>query len=207
MLLKAIKEKLNSQDISILYKEVGYNSLKKFILSLEKLKSIDSIYNWIYSGHYDLVFNAKDFLINLCDALKIDKSFVNKEIQEVENFYIEQERFKNSYIFINTNFKRNSEPIIALALCERFRRISLYKNEELLFKSKDVILKIVSDIIHNHYTNNKDGLVLWGKIENYVLHLFREIYAFDTAGNLINSINNISQEKAVIIIKNKELEL
>ncbi len=189
MLLKTIKEKLNSQNISILYKEVGYNSLKKFVLSLEKLKSIDSIYNWIYRGHYDLVFNAKDFLINLCDALKIDKSFVNKEIQELESFYIEQEKFKNSYIFINTNFKRNSEPIIALALCEKFRRISLYKNQELFFKPKNELLKIVSDIIHNHYANNKDGLVLWGKVENYVLHLFGEIYAFDTDGNLINSIN------------------
>ena len=186
MLLKAIKEKLNSQDISILYKKVGYNSSKKFILTLDKLKSIDSIYNWIYSGHYDLVFNAKDFLINLCDVLKIDKIFVNQEIQKVENFYIEQERFKNSYIFVNTNFKRKSEPIIALALCEKFRRISLYKNEELLFKSKDEILKTVSDIIHNHYINNKDGLVLWGNIENYVLYLFGEFYTFDTDGNLIN---------------------
>lgn len=186
MLLKTIKEKLNSQDISILYKKVGYNSVKKFILSLEKLKSVDSVYNWIYSGHYDLVFNAKDFLIHLCDVLGIDKSFVNEEIQKVEKFYIEQEKFKNSYIFVNTNFKRNSEPIIALALCEKFRRISLYKNEELLFKSKDVILKIVSDIIHNHYLNNKDGLVLWGRIKMYVLYLFGEIYSFNTDGNLIN---------------------
>ncbi len=186
MLLKTINEKLNSQDISTLYKKVGYNSSKKFILTLEKLKSINSICNWIYSGHYDLVFNARDFLINLCDVLKIDKILVNQEIQKVENFYIEQEKFKNSYIFVNTNFKRNSEPIIALALCERFRRISLYKNEELLFKSKDEILKTVSDIIHNHYINNKHGLLLWGKIENYVLYLFGEFYTFDTDGNLIN---------------------
>lgn len=207
MILKTIKEKLNSQDIPTLYKKIGYNSSKKFILTLEKLESTDSIYNWIYSGHYDLVFNAKDFLINLCDVLKIDKSFVNEEIQKVENLYTEQERFKNSYIFVNTNFKRKSEPIVALALCERFRRISLYKNEKLLFKSKDEILKIVSNIIYNHYVNNKDGLVLWGKIENYLLHLFDEIYTFDTKGNLINSINDKLEQKVVIIIKNKELGL
>jgi hypothetical protein len=69
----------------------------------------------------------------------------------------------------------------------------LYKNQELFFKSKNELLKIVSDIIHNHYVNNKDGLVLWGRIEKYVLYLFGEFYTFDTDGNLINLINDKSE--------------
>ena len=48
MLIKTINEKLNTIDISTLHKKVGYNSSKKFIETLEKLKSTRNSYDWLY---------------------------------------------------------------------------------------------------------------------------------------------------------------
>jgi len=204
MLIKTIKEKLTTQDISSLHKKVGYNTSKKFIETLDKLISTNSIYDWIYSGHYDLVYNSKDFLTKLCEVLDISKSLLNDEINKAVEYCKEEERFKSSYIFINTNFKRKSEPIFALALCEKFRNISLYKKEDLLFKSIKEILDILSNQIKSHYEENIDKLSIWGKIVSYQVHLFDKTYVFDINGKLREDENEVFESKATISINNKE---
>lgn len=205
MLIKTINEKLNTIDISTLHKKVGYNSSKKFIETLEKLKSTRNSYDWLYCSHYDLVYSSKDFLIKLCEVLEIDETLVDDEIKKAVAYYKEQEKFKSSYIFVNTNFKRKSEPIFALALCEKFRNISLYKNEDLLFKSIEEILNILSIQINSHYEKNIDGLKIWGKIVNYQVHLFDKIYLFDVNGNLLEYANEVSESRATIFVNNKKL--
>lgn len=205
MLIKTINEKLNTIDISTLHKKVGYNSSRKFTVTLEKLKSINSTYDWIYTSHYDLVYSSKDFLIKLCEVLEIDKTLVDDEIKKAVACYKEQEKFKSSYIFVNTNFKRKSEPIFALALCEKFRNISLYKNEDLLFKSIEEILNILSIQINSHYEENIKGLSIWGTIASYQVHLFDKIYVFDVNGNLLEYANEVFESKATILVNNKKL--
>ncbi len=205
MLIKTINEKLNTIDISTLHKKVGYNSSKKFIETLEKLKSTRNSYDWLYCSHYDLVYSSKDFLIKLCEVLEIDEILVDDEIKKAVLYYKEQEKFKSSYIFVNTNFKRKSEPIFALALCEKFRNISLYKKENLLFKSIEEILNNLSFQIKSHYEENNGGLKIWRKIVNYQVHLFDKIYVFDVNGNLLEYANEVSESRATIFVNNKKL--
>ena len=205
MLIKTINEKLNTIDISTLHKKVGYNSSKKFIETLEKLKSTRNSYDWLYCSHYDLVYSSKDFLIKLCEVLEIDEILVDDEIKKAVAYYKEQEKFKSSYIFVNTNFKRKSEPIFALALCEKFRNISLYKKENLLFKSIEEILNNLSFQIKSHYEENNGGLKIWRKIVNYQVHLFDKIYVFDVNGNLLEYANEVSESRATIFVNNKKL--
>ena len=205
MLIKTINEKLNTIDISTLHKKVGYNSSKKFIETLEKLKSTRNSYDWLYCSHYDLVYSSKDFLIKLCEVLEIDEILVDDEIKKAVLYYKEQEKFKSSYIFVNTNFKRKSEPIFALALCEKFRNISLYKKENLLFKSIEEILNNLSFQIKSHYEENNGGLKIWRKIVNYQVHLFDKIYLFDVNGNLLEYANEVSESRATIFVNNKKL--
>ncbi|WP_121628918.1 hypothetical protein [Poseidonibacter antarcticus] len=152
MLIKTIKEKLNSTDIGNLYKKVGYNSSKKFIKTLNKLKSTNSTYAWIYSANYDLVYNSKDFLTKLFDVLDINESLVDDEINKVREYYEEKEKFRNSYIFVNTYFRRKNEPIFPLAFCEKYRNISLYRREDLLFKSNGKLRKNVEKVSESKAT-------------------------------------------------------
>ena len=88
-----------------------------------------------------------------------------------------------NYIYIDTGFVRQSEPIFALAIFESKRRIPLSKIED-LNKPRSQVLAKVSNFVKNHYTTYIDGLYIWGQIKSYQLHLFNEIYQFDINGNL-----------------------
>lgn len=111
-----------------------------------------------------------------------------------------QKQSITNYIFVNTNFKRKSEPIFALALLEPKRRISLSKIEGLLDKSTNEILNDISNLVKNHYIEYKDGLYIWGKIASYQVHLFDVIYQFDIEGNLIETNEVVPESMATMRI-------
>jgi len=96
-------------------------------------------------------------------------------------------KFKDSYIFINTNFRRKSQPIFALAFCEGQRNIALDKNN-LIFKSDKEVFQIISDTIKNHYISTNGKIGIWGNVVNYAYHHNDgKVYVFDKYGNQIDS--------------------
>ena len=201
MIFEDIKEKIKLQNKTLLAKELGYSNSIKFEITLNKFLQFSTLYEWFQCGHYDLVNTAEDFFIKLSKALKIDEDTINNEIENITLFKHEVEKFKDSYIFVNTNFKRKNEPIFALALCENQRRISLYKKENLLFKSTDEILEILSIEIKKHYLQNSYKLGIWGKIVSYQVHIFDTIYTFDTNGSLKSNDVIIFENKATLKYK------
>ncbi len=201
MILEDIKEKIKLQNKILLAKELGYSNSTKFEITLNKFLQFSTLNEWFQCGHYDLVNTAGDFFIKLSKALKIDEDTINNEIKNITLYKKEIEKFKDSYIFVNTNFKRKNEPIFALALCENQRRISLYKNENLLFKSIDEILEILSKEIKKHYLLNSDKLGIWGKIVSYQVHIFDTIYTFDTNGSLKSNDVIVFENKATLKYK------
>ena len=201
MIFEDIKEKIKLQNKTLLAKELGYSNLTKFEITLNKFLQFSTLYEWFECGHYDLVNTAQDFFIKLSKVLKIDENTINNEIKNITLYKHEVEKFKDSYIFVNTNFKRKNEPIFTLALCENQRRISLYKNENLLFKSLDEIIEILSIEIKKHYLQNSDKLGIWGKIVSYQVHLFDTIYILDTNGNLKSNDLIVFENKAILKYK------
>jgi len=201
MLFKLIKEKINLYNKDDLSKKLGYSNQVKFEETLNKFLQFLNIYQWFEKGHYDLVNNAEDFFIKLSKALNIEDSLIHKELKKTEFYRQEVEKFKDSYIFVNTNFKRKNEPIFALAFCENQRRISLYKIENLLFKTIDEIFEILSKEIKKHYLQNKGTLRIWGKIVSYQVHIFDTIYTFDTNGKLRSNDVIVFENKATLKYK------
>ena len=201
MIFEDIKEKIKFQNKTLLTKELGYSNSTKFEKTLNKFFQFSTLYGWFQCGHYDLVNTAEDFFIKLSKALKIDENTINNKIKNITLYKHEVEKFKDSYIFVNTNFKRKNEPIFALALCENQRRISLYKNENLLFKTTDEILEILSIEIKKHYLQNSDKLGIWGKIVSYQVHLFDTIYILDTNGSLKSNDVIVFENKATLKYK------
>lgn len=136
--------------------------------------------------------------INIKDTMyrqRIIKMTIGQKIPSVPKIYTEEEiqinkelaKFKESYIFVNTNFKRKTEPIFALASCESQRNVSIDKNK-LIFKSEHEIFSIISDAIQQHYKQSNGKIGIWGKIVNYVYHHSDgETYIFDTSGRQIES--------------------
>jgi hypothetical protein len=118
MIFKQIKEKLKSQDKPQLSKALGYNNQKNFEKTLEHFLNCSTLHEWLESGNYDFVNQTQEFFTKLAKELNIDEQLI-KESLEKENSYIkETERFKDSYIFVNTNFRRTTQPIFILAFCE-----------------------------------------------------------------------------------------
>lgn len=200
MLFKLIKEKINLYNKDDLSKILGYSNKVKFEETLNKFFQFENLYQWFEKGHYDLVNNAKDFFIKLSKVLNIEDSLIDKELKEIELYKQEVEKFKDSYIFVNTNFKRKNEPIFALALCENQRRISLYKDENLLFKTIDELFEVLSKEIKEHYLKNEGTLKIWGKINSYQVHLFGKIYVFDINGDLKINDEIVCENRAVLKI-------
>jgi len=109
------------------------------------------------------------------------KYYTQKEIAQRKEY----EKFKECYIFVNTNFKRKSEPIFALAFLEYKRHISLLK-DDLIFKTDEEVFKIIGAIVKHHFITSNGQINMWGKIVNYkYYHKDGNSYVFDIDGNII----------------------
>lgn len=201
MLKQILNQKIKDSSLEELKEKLGYQSIKKLEKSIDKFISTNTIYDWLNSGFYDLTNDAKTFFEKLCRALDIDENEINKQLQDFTNLKNEIDKFKDSYIFVNTNFKRTTEPILALAFCESKRRISLFNNERFFYKSIDEILKLVSNIIIEHYKINDGKCSIWGDIVNYQLSLFGKFYTFSNEGKLIAEENSLDVNIATLKIK------
>ena len=130
---------------------------------------------------------------------------IGSKIPSVPKVYTKEElaikkelaKFKNSYIFVNTNFKRTSQPIFALAFCESQRNIALDKNN-FIFKNDNEIFILVSDIIQEHFSITKGKIGIWGDIVSYVYHHSNgETYVFDVDGKQIEKIKVVESRASL----------
>jgi len=109
-------------------------------------------------------------------------------------------KFKDCHIFVNTNFKRQSEPIFVLALLESKRKINI-EAKELAYKPLDEILVMVSNIIKSHYKETQGNIGIWGNIVNYVYHHTNaETYSFNTNGEDIKG-SVIYKSRAILSLR------
>ncbi len=116
----------------------------------------------------------------------------------------ELRKFKDSYIFVNTDFKRKGEPIFALAFCESQRNV-IFNKEDLIFKSDEEVLNLISDIVKQHFIETKGNIGIWGDIVSYVYHHRNgETYVFDKNG-LLRDDEKVIESKAVLSLNGKEI--
>lgn len=79
----------------------------------------------MYVGAFDFRYSNKQFLNKLCEVVGIEISDFQDEINVIQSAYDKMlDRFK-SYVFVDTGFKRDSQPIFILAICESIRRIQM----------------------------------------------------------------------------------
>lgn len=197
--IKNILENQKSNDKD-LYKKIGYNSKQTFEKSLNKFLKYKSLKEWIEKGYYDFTNNATEFFVKLSKELGFKDSEINNTIFKITEYIEEKNKLSSSYIFVNTNFKREGESILTLAMLENKRRISLYKDEKFLFKPINEILELVSSIVVEHYEINNGKCFIWGDIVNYQLHLFDNLYTYSIDGKLTDEKNNLDTNIASISI-------
>ncbi len=203
-LFNQIANKLRITSKEKIVKQMGYNSTKKGLETLESFLTKKDLYSWLNSGHYDFKYSAKVFFKKLCKVLYLSDEDVKIELENQEVLYAEITKFKDSYIFVNTNFKRINQPIFALAFCESLRRFKL-PVDELVFKTKIEILEVVSNTVQSHYKISNGEIGIWGKIVNYIFHLNKDTtYIFGIDGT-VEKLTAIDESKAELFLNNKKI--
>ena len=185
---KIIQSRLKKFPKSEIVNKLGYASNKKALEALKKFTNSKNLHSWLHGGFYDFKYTALSFFKKLCEIINIDKDRYDQALLDDKKYHEELKRFQDSYIFVNTNFKRKGQPIFALAFSEFKRRLKV-PVEKLLFKNEDEILKSTSDFVVNHHKTTKGDIGIWGKAISYVFHYNGKKYNFGTEGNRIYNID------------------
>ena len=182
MIYEQIKELTLNSDKKALSKTLGYAREKNFSSALVDLQRANSLDEFISRGHFDWSHSSKTLILALSEYFGLS---IEAELGEVQKLYNERIKFRGSYIYIDTNFKRFNEPIFALAMAQYLRYISLTPFlDELCFKALDEQLNIISKAIKDYYQKTK-SLPVFGEITGFKLYLLGKNYALDTDGNFI----------------------
>lgn len=129
------------------------------------------------NGYYDYFYTSENLVLKLAKIYGFD---ILDELNSAKKLNDEVKKYKNSYIYIDTNFKRNTEPIFMLAMMQGARYL-YFDKKELAFKSLDKQLQFISKVVKNHYKSTKK-LLLFGEITGYKFNHLGKSYSFDTDG-------------------------
>lgn len=173
------KTLLNLKDSSNLAKLLDYKNMDKFHQAIYKVANAKSLAKFLRDGHYDYIYTSKELVLKLASIYKID---INDELEKAQKLNDELQKYKNSYIYIDTNFKRNTEPIFMLAMMQGVRYL-YFDKKELVFKSLDKQPQFISKVVKNHYKKIKK-LPLFGEITGYKFNHLGKSYSFDVDGAL-----------------------
>ena len=182
MIYEQIKELTLNSDKKLLSKALGYAREKNFSSALANLQRANSLDEFISKGHFDWSHSSKTLILALSKHFGFN---IDDELNAAKIRYDEREKFRGSYIYIDTNFKRFNEPIFALAMAQYLRYISLTPFlDELCFKALDEQLNIISKVVKDYYQKTK-SLPVFGEITGFKLCLLGKNYALDTDGNFV----------------------
>lgn len=174
-------------------KSIGYNNTKPCIKKLEFLEK-HGIEKYLQTKYkYDFVLGSEILL------KKVIEAFGNKEDRKLFEYIRDRLSRDVGYLFIETNFKRASQPIFVLAIMEGSRN---FKIDRYKFKNKEEELKFIKDFVKKHYKENSGKIELWGKIKHYVYKSdwFDNYLIIDIYGNIINEVDDYRFYKASISI-------
>ena len=199
-MFEALKNCVAQKEKNSLIQALGYNKIEKGYKTLEAFLDAKSLYEWIKEGHFDFRYSAEEFLLAVAKECSFDEKQIAQEIEKAKKRQIEIAKLQTPYIFIDTNFKRTTQPIFVLAFSEGLRRITLDK-EDLYDLSKEERLSQVAKLVAKHYKKSGGEITVWGKIHAYNFHdIDGAIYIYDTEGNLIEKDADVSESRATLSI-------
>ena len=193
MIYEQLKILTQNRDKKALSKALGYVREQNFTRALANLEAAKSLDEFITKGHFDWAHSSETLILALSKHFGLN---IDAELSEVQKLYNERVKFRGSYIYIDTDFKRKSEPIFALAMAQHLRYISLTPFlDKLCFKALDEQLKVISNIIKNYYQKTQT-LPIFGAITGFKLYFLGRDYSLDTNGNFTDK--EIAEQVAVI---------
>ena len=183
MIYEQLKILTQTSDKKALSKALGYVREQNFTRALANLEAAKSLDEFITKGHFDWAHSSETLILALSKHFALN---IDAELSEVQKLYNERVKFRGSYIYIDTDFRRNNEPIFALAMAQHLRYISLTPFlDELCFKALHEQLKTISKITKSYYQKTQT-LPIFGAITGFKLYFLGKNYSLDTNGEFID---------------------
>ena len=165
-LLATIRTKIEDHNLNEIVSLMGYQKPTKALERLDSLLTATNLLSWFNQGSYDFKYSNREFILSLGEILEIPPAEITNEITAINNEQMRIEKMFQPYIFIDTKFKRQGQPIFALACCEGKRHIMIPKYDVL--QNKTAELHRIKEIVMQHYVKTEGQLEVWGKIHQYV---------------------------------------
>jgi len=205
-LLNTIRKKLSQTPKDDILKKMGYHNLEAGRNRLNGLLESNDLYHWLKKGGFDMKYSSEAFLYQLAETVGLSEE-MQKHLHRYQKRLDAIAKMSQPYIFIDTHFKRKSEPIFVLAFMEGRRRIFIDK-EALVYKRLDEALDYVGSIIKEHYRDSKGSLKMWGKIESYVYHhIDGTIWIFDKDGRIIENTEEVTESRVELTIGGRPISI
>ena len=175
-LFDQIQKKLQELGIDQVVETLGYkpSRLEKVRDALQILLNAEEIDTFLDQSYFDFRYDTRGLLKAVCTVLNIPKIDLAVTLEAYDDKQRRLAAMKAPYIFIYTGFKRQNQPIVALAAMESKRRIPLDK-KMYLSKTKEELDLYIRRAVKLHYKWRKGELPLWGEIRAYIY--------YDTEGN------------------------
>ncbi|MBJ6137964.1 hypothetical protein [Marinobacter litoralis] len=183
-------------------KAMGY--FKPTSANLQRLKSVlESDEFGLNNGGFDFKFSSEGFLRALCAVVGMDIALADQRITRIrKRVSVEKVAFK-PYLWVDTGFKRKSEPLFALAACEHQRYLELPKGFWRL--TPDAQLGRAQIMVREHVYETGGSLGIWGEIKQYWFYYKNDAaYLLARNGELIGKCEGSVPSKAT---GNKALNL
>jgi len=156
-------------------------------------------YLGLYSGGFDFKYRSDEFISALCSVLGLSISDYKNDLDAIHGEYLDRRDRYKSYVFVDTEFKRKSQPVCVLAFCEGMRYIEL--DYEIRVKPMHEQVKYVQSLVAQHYKDTKGKISIWGDVRRYVFFYAEGCkLAISLDGVIINEPEEVSIGKATLTV-------
>lgn len=190
-------------------KGMGY--LKPTSANFERLQNVlDSDEFGLNDGGFDFKYSSEGFLRVLCTVTGMEVALTEQRIARVKKRLEEESAAFNPYLWIDTGFKRKSQPLFALAACEHQRYLHFAEGFWRLTLDKQ--LGRAQCMVREHVYETGADLGIWGKIEQYWFYYKKDAaYRLARNGEVIGKRegpvpNQVTGSKALDIISSATRE-
>lgn len=183
-------------------KAMGYQ--KPTPANLEHLQSVldDPEFGLNNSG-FDFKYSSEGFLRALCVVTGMDMALADQRISRIKKYLDEEREAFKPYLWVDTGFKRRSQPLFALAVCEHQRYLDFPKGFWRL--SIDRQLGRAQCRVREHVYETGGDLGIWGQIKQYWFY-YKKDAAYLLALNGVVTGKH-SGHVANLVVGSREMEL
>ncbi|MEX1196326.1 MAG: hypothetical protein WEB57_00500 [Pseudohongiellaceae bacterium] len=115
------------------------------------------------SSHFDFRFSGFEFATRLFRVLALDDLL--PQLQAIRQRIDEDNAAFKPYLFVDTGFRRKSQPVFVLAAMEHYRYLHFEKAFWRLPTNQQ--LRCASDRVRDHFAESGGELSIWGVVQRY----------------------------------------